>query len=317
MQNSKKIIRRLLNLSQLIIDEFEVLADLSYLDKEETSQFDDHIHDVKGYLDSEKVVLNNISLNNLIDLFNELQEYDDHSDAYDRCYIIVDDKLNSLLDKDEDISDEEKKRIFEAEDTEANYQEEDDDDIDSEEDDQEEDKNFLNKYYFDEEENEDNAPYVIRNMATIVIKKMLKRIYDTMADNKKDNKYKKRLIKHFKKYKYVYFGLDNQLENLGVSYRFNVDKIPNPYPFDFDTSRIFHNQCVTLLDKLYADKDIDYSLDSMENMLFDMMLLEEYLNCINDESIAKLTELTDELEIKYGHNYFGNIGKQKVLAKKN
>ena len=38
-----KIIKRLIKISQSIIDEFAVLSDLSYHDRENTSQFNDHI----------------------------------------------------------------------------------------------------------------------------------------------------------------------------------------------------------------------------------------------------------------------------------
>lgn len=47
-----KIIKRLIKISQSIIDEFAVLSDLSYRDRENTSQFNDHIEDIKNYLNS-------------------------------------------------------------------------------------------------------------------------------------------------------------------------------------------------------------------------------------------------------------------------
>ena len=50
-----KIIKRLIKISQSIIDEFAVLSDLSYRDRENTSQFNDHIEYIKSYLNSEAV----------------------------------------------------------------------------------------------------------------------------------------------------------------------------------------------------------------------------------------------------------------------
>lgn len=311
MKDNTKTIKRLISLSQLIIDEIDVLASLSYNNLEDSSQFDDHFTDIRGYINQEKVILNNISLKDLTEIFNDLSKYDDDSDAYSRCYVNIDDRLNALLDE------EEKKK--ENDSTAEEISEEDAEVIEIIED-GEEDSNedvILDKYFVDEEETEAYAIKVIDNISTIVIKKMLQRIMDTLADNKQDNKYKKRLIKYFQKFKYFYFTLDNQLELLGVRYRFDINKIPNPYDLSIDSAKIFHNQCVTILDKLYEAKDISYDPEKMEELLFNMMMLEEYLNGVNHESIDRLIELTDDLEQKYGINYFGNIAKQKILAKKN
>lgn len=307
MKDNKKIIRRLLNLSQLVLDEIDVLANLSYRDKENTSQFDDHVKDISDYLNQERIILNNISLDNLEIIFKELKQYDDDSDAYLRCYVLVDDKIEELYNDKEEDNDYERYNELEDNIENDDTQKENEDDATI----------FLEKYHVDEEENEKYAIKVLDNVATIVIKRMLSRIENTITDNKKDNKYKKVLIKYFKKFKYFYFTLDNELELLGAKYKFNLNNIPMPYSYNIDISKIYHNQCVTILDKLYSSKEIDYNPDNMEEALFNMMLLEEYLKGIDEESINKLIELTDELEVKYGHNFYGNIAKNKVLTRKN
>ena len=307
MKDNKKIIRRLLNLSQLILDEIDVLANLSYRDKENTEQFNDHVNDISNYLNQERIILNNISLDNLLNIFKELKQYDDDSDAYLRCYVLVEDKIEELYNDKEEDNDYERYNELEDNIENDDTQKENEDDATI----------FLEKYHVDEEENEKYAIKVLDNVATIVIKRMLSRIENTITDNKKDNKYKKLLIRNFKKFKYFYFTLDNELEILGAKYKFNINNIPMPYSYNIDISKIFHNQCVTILDKLYSSKEIDYNPDNMEEALFNMMLLEEYLKGIDEESINKLIELTDELEVKYGHNFYGNIAKNKVLTRKN
>ena len=307
MKDNKKIIRRLLNLSQLVLDEIDVLANLSYRDRENTSQFDDHVKDISDYLNQERIILNNISLDNLEIIFKELKQYDDDSDAYLRCYVLVDDKIEELYNDKEEDNDYERYNELEDNIENDDTQKENEDDATI----------FLEKYHVDEEENEKYAIKVLDNVATIVIKRMLSRIENTITDNKKDNKYKKVLIKYFKKFKYFYFTLDNELELLGAKYKFNINNIPMPYSYNIDISKIYHNQCVTILDKLYSSKEIDYNPDNMEEALFNMMLLEEYLKGIDEESINKLIELTGELEVKYGHNFYGNIAKNKVLTRKN
>lgn len=307
MKDTKKIIRRLLNISQLIIDEIDVLSNLSYLDKEKTSQFSQHVKDISDYLNQEKIIINNLNLNELKSIYKDLEQYDDDSDVYARTSILIDDKISDFLDaidmmdslggKEEDNDDND-------------YQDMVDEEMDINDDD------LVNKYHESEEENEKYAIKVINSVATIAIKNMLKRIEYTIADNKVDIKYKKTLIRNFRKFKYFFFTLDNDLEVTGAKYNFNVNLMPMPYKFNFDTSLIYYNECVTILDKLYSFKDINYKPDDLLEALFNMMMFEIYLNGINPEYISKLNELSLELDNKYGTNYYGKMAKQKILNKR-
>ena len=306
MFDIRKTITRLLRLSQLIIDEVDVLANLSYYDMEESSQFDDHISDIKDYLNQEQVILNNIDATNLVALYEELNNTNDDSDTHIRCIVNVDERLSAIMNYIDSLPDDCDDDCNDYTENEA-----------TEDDEEYECEDFIQKYHVDEGDTEKYALNVIDNVATIVIKKMLKRIESTLASDKQDIKYKKKLIRNFKRFKYFYFSLDNQLEILGSYYRFNVDNIPMPVGFSIDTSQIFHNQCVTILDKLYSFKDIDFDPDIMCEVLFNMMMFEEYLIGIPNESIDKLLELSSDLEEHHGCNYFGNIAKTKLLEKKN
>ena len=304
-----KTISKLLKISQQILDEIEVLSSLSYHDRENTDQFRDHVTDISEYLSQEKAFIDTIIFPDLLLIFRVLSEKKDESDAYCRCYVNLDDRIANHYANEDD--EEEEIESFETDDDEV------DDTEEETEASEKDDASFILKYNVDEGENEKYAIQVVDNMATIVIKKMLTRLIDTLADTKRDTKYKKTLIRNFKKFKYFYFTLDNKLEMLGADYMFDIDKIPMPYQVDCDTTQIFHNQCVTILGDFYEAKGIDYTPSKMEEYLFDMMLLEEYLNGIDDESIPQLISLTDELEERYGANFFGSIAKQKVLLKKN
>ena len=308
MPEETKIIVRLLDLSKAILNEIDELAKLSYYGKEDTKDFLKHVSYIKKYLEQERIVLNNISLENLMKLFKDLDKYDDNSDAYERIYTHIDDLIAVLLDEQEEKESDNSYEESENEESEDEDQEDDEDNEIIE---------LLANYEEEENESQKYCIFVLNNMSTIVIKKMLSRINNTIADNKQDSKYKKNLIKGFQKFKYFYFTLDNELEMLGASYNFDIDRIPMPYKFNTDVSRILYNECINILDKLYEIKEVSYSTEDMEETLFEIMMLEECLNQMDAEYIDKLLDLSNELEKHYGTNYFGTIGKKKVLSKKN
>lgn len=298
MRSIDGIIKRLLNLSELILDEIDILANLSYYGMEDTPDFDSHIATFGSFLNSEKVILNNLGVDELKEIYDKLPSYDNHTDEFDRCSVNVSDKLAEVMEKND-----------------LNYIGDDDSlengtEIDTEED-------IGDKYIMEINDSQKDVMAIVDNLATVVIKKMLTRIDNTFTDNKKDEKYKKRLIRYFKKFKYYYFKLDIDLEYLGLNYRFNVDKIPMPLKINSECEALCNNECITLLERLYEFKEHDFDLENMSFGLFNMMLFEEFLDNLSVESIDNLKEFCHELKEKYGDSLYGDIAYKKLIYKKN
>ena len=299
-----KIIKRLIKISQSIIDEFAVLSDLSYHDRENTSQFNDHIEDIKNYLNSEAVIINNIDLKTLKEIFKRLPDYDDDTDAYERTHLNIDNRIE-VLEQNEEFEDNEEIEYNENEYEESEYNEIDDED----------DDDYIRKYYLDNEEYEKYELEVIDCISINILKQMYKRIINTYTDNKRDSKYQKRLLKNLKMFKYIVLGLDLNLEKIGVNYRFNLERIPNMNKPDIDTSTISYNQCITHLEKLYNTEEDENSISDINENLFNMMCLEVFLEDIDEDQIKRLLSLCDELEEHTTYHFYGNIAKEKILKK--
>lgn len=299
-------IKRLLSLSDKILDKFEILASLSYRNKENSSQYLDHFDELKDYINQETIIVNNLSLDNLEKIFNLLPEYDDNSDAYNRLHIYIDDKISEYLIKNN--SDE----IYE-------YNEEDieEDVIDDTLNDAavEEDNDIISKYALPEEDLEKYAGYVIDSIAIIVLKRMYERINNTYADNKNDSKYKKRLLKELNSFKYFVLSIDRNLELIGINYKFDLTKIPLFESLDIDKSKICHNSSLEIIERMYNTREIDYEPTQIAEVLFNYMCLEEYMKYLDNESFDKLIQLCDELDSK-GHSYYGDKTKEKLLKRK-
>ena len=294
-----KTIKRLLKLSSMINEKFEILAELSYRDRENTMQYDEQYNLLKDYVHRETIIINNLNLDDLKQIFNLLPKYDDNTDEYMRLHIYIDDLINNYLIKDEDNSD--------------NYEEDIDEDIDSI--DEEDKENITDNYYVSEEENEKYAGIVMDKIAIIVLKKMYDRINNTYADNKEDIKYKKRLLKELKSFKYWVFAIDTHLEKIGIDYRFNLDKLPLLNMPNIDMNNICYNDSVELIERMYNYHDVDYDPTDISEVLFNYMCFEEFIKVLNDEEIDKLIELCNELSSK-SDNYYGNIVREKLIRKK-
>ena len=293
MKDIKTIIKRLLSLSEMIMEEMDALENLSYYNHEGTPEFDKHVENISSFLNQEKVILNNLSPEELKEIYRILPDFDNDTDEFDRCSVNISDKLDDTLEDDEYVLENEEQEI------------------EIEEDD------ILDKYNVETDLSNKETMNIIDNIATLVIKKMFKRIDDTYADNKQDFQYKKRLMRYFNRFKYYYFRLDLDLEYLGVKYRFNVDKIPTPLKINADYSTLSNNECITLLDKLYGFKNNDFDLENMSFGLFNMLLFDEFSKNLTDESVDNLIELCHDLEKKYGSSMYGDIAYKKLVRKKN
>ena len=303
-KNIDKIIKRLINISQSIIDEFEVLSDLSYHDLEETDQFNDHIEDTKNYLNTEAVIINNLDLNTLKEIFKKLPKYDDGTVAYERTHLNIDNRIE-VLNQDEEFEDD-----YDYEDTEPDTFEEHD------ETDNYEDDDDIRNYYLDNEEYEKYELEVIDGISVNVLKQMANRIKNTYTDNKRDHKYQKRLLKNLKTFKYFVLGTDLNLEKIGVNYHFNLKLIPNISKPNIDTSTISYNQCITHLVKLYYILEDENNINDIIDYLFNMMCLETYLEDLDDEKMKRLTEVCEKIEEHSTYPFYGRIAKEKILKKR-
>ena len=298
-----KIIKRLINISQKIIDEFEVLSILSYHDKENTKEFDDHIENVKSFMNSEAVILNNLDLETLYEIYKILPKYDDGEMAYERTHINILDKIDALQyenELDTNILDE----IDDEDNPNINDSNEDDNQID------------LEKYYLDDIENEKYQSQFMNYINIFVLKTIYDRINNTNANNKNDSKYKKRLLKHLKTFKYLVFAENLEMEKMGINYRFNISKMPYLNAPNIDASIISYNHCISLLEKLYNPLDGDDELDDMMIRLFNMMSFETYLNNVDDDNLDKLLSVCNELKSISKNNYFGETAKNKILKRR-
>ena len=301
--HNERIIKRLIKISENICHEFEVLTDLSFHNRENTEQFNDHINDVSNYLNQESVIINTLSYDVINAIYKELPKYDDNSDAFNRLSVIIDDKIKDMDDEKDIDEDDIPLDDFEFD----NIKEIDpkNTDIDS----------ITNKYIVDEEISDKDATRYIDNVSIFVLKKMYERINDTYTDNKSDNKYKKRLINQLKVFKYFVFTLDLKLEKIGVRYKFNLDSIPTPLidSLDSDLSR---NQVIACIEKLYKFKNNEYRFSEINEALFNMMLLEIYLEHLTIEDIDKLIEMCGFLNNIVINSFYGNMAMDKLIKKK-
>ena len=300
-----KKMKRLLNISYQVVDIFDALADLAYHNNENSQQFLDFYEDLKKCINSESVIVNNLSLEQLEYISKSLKNYDDNSDGYNRLYVYIEDKIDEYYLKNENNNEDK-----------SEY-----DDIDIELDDDmqadlgNKEISEIEKYYIDEEDTERYEGMVTDNIALVVLKNMYDMINNTFSNNKGDNKYKKRLLRDLKAFKYIVFCMDRNLEIIGINYKFDINKIPVYTDFKIDASRICHNDCVDIISRLYDKLDIDYDPSIMNEMLFNYMIFLEYLNRIDDESVDKLLELCYELEEK-SNSFYGQKLKETLIKKK-
>ena len=296
------IIKRLIHISYEINQEFEKLAELSYHDEEESKKFDDHIEYLKNLFNSEAVIINNLDLNTLKEIYKLLPKYDEDTVAFDRTSSSIQDKVLELSPKEDDYNHSEE--IIDDENLTEKMEQEKDDEFE-----------LIEKYFLDDEENECYEDEFIDYISIKILKSIRERISNTKADNKSDSKYKKRLLKNLKAFKYLVLAQNRNLEKLGISYRFNVSKMPYLECPNIDTNIISYNHCILLLSKLYNPINEDDELDNTTINLFNMMSFETYLNNVDIENLEKLLMLCNELSEKSKNPYYGNIAKIKILNK--
>lgn len=297
-KNINEIITRLLNISKDVVSEFDMLGALSYEGKEQSKIYDNHFHKLQKVLDTETIIINNLSVTELCEIFRLLPSYNDRSLTYERTFTRIENHLESMYNDvsiDEDAFDEIEATVeyelgsdqldsvashFEADPENAKY-----DDMFT---------NYINIY---------------------ALKRIHDRIENTSAENKNEINLKKAMLKQLSIFKYLIFSQNFDLEKLGVKYRFDVRKMPYLEMPDADISTIAYNHCVSIIAKMYHPYIGRDEADTNTLNLFNMICFEAYLNHIDLNKIYKLASICDEFRITATNPFYGDIAKTKVLNK--
>ncbi len=294
----KEIITRLLNISKDITDEFGVLGALSYEDKEKTAIFDNHINKLKKVLDTESIIINNLSVTELCEIFRLLPSYNDGSLIYERTFTRIENHLESMYN-DVSIAED----AFDEIEATVEYE------LGSDQ---------LDSVASHFEADPENAKYddMFTNYINIyALKRIHDRIQNTTTENKSDANLKEAMLKQLKILKYLILSQNIELEKLGVKYRFDIRKMPYLEMPDADVSTIAYNHCISIIAKMYRPYIGRDQADTNTLNLFNMICFEAYLNHIDRNKIYKLASICDEFRMTTSNPFYGDIAKTKVLNK--
>ena len=294
MNKNEEIISKLLYLSKNIDYTFNILAELSYHNNEETEQFNKYINDLRNYLKKEDQIINTIKKDDLEEINDLIDELDDGSNSFARLVIKLDDNFDLLEDDDTYYY------------TDPNANDSYADII--------KDYDRLAKYYENIDDINEYTNYVIDKTSITSLKKLQNRIIETKADNKRDNNYRNRLIKELEKFKYTIYRYDSNLEKIGLEARFNIYQTPDIIDMDMDLSRIYYNQCIMTLEGLYSIRTDETNISLVIRSIFNNIYFEECLTKIKPESINKLIEVSNILR-KNNRNTFGELSAKKLIKK--
>lgn len=294
-------LKRLISISEQICIENGALIDMTANNLENTEKFDEHIEKILNLLDKETSIIESLSLNKLNEFEKILYKYYDSYVAYNRLFqlieSIIEERTNNILD-DSEASTEFEETNDELEDNETELPAE------------SQEETLLDTYYMDTENQEKYLTSVIDRITIIVAKKMYQRISETEASTKSEVKYKKKLLKFFKEFKYYFFTLDHKLEKIGATYKYNIQSIPIPEEINEDLNSIYYNRCIDLLDTLYST-NITLQKNEILISLYHLMCIEEYIQYLDKDALNKLIDFCEELEITVKES-FGVYGKIKV-----
>lgn len=313
-------LKRLLSISEQICIEEEALSDMSAMDLENTEKFNNHIQKLLSLLDKESIIINSLSLEK-INKFQQIlfsnDKHDDTAVAFNRLFQLIQDKLDerennipkNINNNDEDNSP--KEDIEDDDELETELIEKEPEDIVI----PDKFKNevaILDDYYMDTFNLEKYLPHIIDRISIIVAKKMYQRINNTNAETKLESKYKKKLLKYLKEFKYYIFTLDYKLERLGATHNYNIEAIPNIPEIKEDLTPLYHNQTINMLDSLYSsDISIRKPADILR-LLYELMCLEEYIKYLDDKSLNNILAFCEDIEEMIKNPNFGSYGKTRI-----
>jgi len=295
-----KIIKRLLNISKDVVSTFGMLSVLSSNDQETTEDFDYCIKELKSYLNTESIILNNLTLAELYGIYKILPDYDDNTHIFERTSSLVDDKIEELENSSES---HEEIEVIKNDDENDSFETTENEDFDIEE------------YFLEVEASIKDETIFVNYINVITLKSIAERIKSIPTDNKNDYRYKQNLLNNLKTFKYLIFAQNTKMEKIGLNCRFNIENIPyTDYP-DIDINTIAYNHCVSILDKLYHPPKSDNNLDDTCIELFNMLSFEIYLNYLDKDSLEKLLALCETLKSMSPDTFIGDIAKSKLLIK--
>ena len=303
-------IKKLLFISDQICEIYEELYNLSITNQEKSERYEKIFEFYENYLSQETTLLDSLNYNELITILKQLFEYSSLDAAISRCYDTI---RYYFLKKYPN----EKAIIYEIEGItleEPNLSTEDDDE--EADDDLEEEDGFIEIEYEDESDVARYANYVVLRTEINVIKSMYNRIVNTETDNKIDSKYKKALLKELKGFKCDFFFRNRDTEQLGIKYHLNIDALPNLPQINENTSSIYFNECLDILDDLYLMPSNERDTYTILEILFNMLCFDEYIKALTPEQIDRLIDACHQIEATISKSYFGNVGLQKLVRMK-
>lgn len=314
-------LKRLLSLSEQICIEEDALTDMTVNNLENTEKFDEHIDKLLSLFDKEEKIINSLSLNQINKFRRILDTNDKHNDkyvAYNRLSQLITDILDERTYNNPKLAlelyqskDESEEEITEELDSDTESDSEYNDDIEIT-DEMEDEIALLDDFYKNTDNLEKYLPSVIDRTTIIVAKKMYQRIRDTISSNKIEAKYKKKLLRFFKEFKYYFFTLDYKLERIGATHKYNLESIPIPEVINEDLTPLYHNQCIDSLDSLYStDLSIQKNNDIL-TALYQLMCIEEYIKYLDKDSLNTLLEFCDKAENMLAFETFGKYGKARI-----
>lgn len=304
-------IKKLLEISELIDDNYEELMYLSRINKEDSKEYNDVL--IKLYVNVQKTVTfcQNLSieiLQKMVQKLNIEMRKNPNNYYYTAAMNAVSFVLNkkyienaSKKEYDDNFVEETFGNVYQEEISYEAYQEEMPD----------EEKYIEDDYSLDLDDIYDEAMSVIYLEAT---KKVITKIKATYTTNEYERKYKNMLLKKYKTYyKYDFLSSNIFLELMSIKNRFDPFDIDIKISGDF--SPIYYNEAIELITYLYDRTRGNTTPEDVCEDLFSVSVVETIIDLLDVDRLNKLKELCEEKSSKYNKFNYGNICYVKLKQK--
>lgn len=297
----KKQIQELLDICKEVDYEYDVLMQLSEQNKEDTSDYEEHLELLNFYVLTGLEYCQNCPLNVLEKMLSNINKLTDaNPDNY--SYIAAANTISYVLDK----------KYIESRN--SNQEENVDEDLDedcyecADEEIPEENK------YFEEYPNElddlyDEAMSIIYVNAT---RNVVKKLRNIKPQNEYETEYKKQLVKLYQtRYKYDYLASSISLELIAIKAHFNPFRI-HIILDETDYRPIYFNEAIGIIQNLYQRKNTHTNPEDVMEDYFSIECLEEIFRHLDIERLSKLKDLCQDLSISSPKNNYGDICLRKI-----
>ena len=297
----KKQIQELLDICKEVDYEYDVLMQLSEQNKEDTSDYEEHLELLNFYVLTGLEYCQNCPLNVLEKMLSNINKLTAaNPDNY--SYIAAANTISYVLDK----------KYIESRN--GNQEENVDEDLDedcykcADEEIPEENK------YFEEYPNElddlyDEAMSIIYVNAT---RNVVKKLRNIKPQNEYETKYKKQLVKLYQtRYKYDYLASSISLELIAIKAHFNPFRI-HIILDETDYRPIYFNEAIGIIQNLYQRKNTHTNPEDVMEDYFSIECLEEIFRHLDIERLSKLKDMCQDLSISSPENNYGDICLRKI-----